>query len=517
MKKILLLLPILCAFFTLNAQWSTNPNINNTFYTGNIGAYETQAATDAATGNTYINWFILEAGGMHPKLQMVNVFGETQWQENGIYVSTHPSQTALFGTALTVSTDGCAVLMFCDERNGSYVPYAYKISPTGEFVWGADGIQITTADALRCYLYPCNDGSVWAAWTDGSICCARHISSDGQTLGPIVTVSDPNAQICFGHIVTDDDNNMIMAYYSSTGYFLWPDRTIYACKYDVNGEPVWDNHIQIMNAYEMNFARDLNLVADGLGGGYVSCYVPMLNDLHQVIVFHFDANGMVSTPLSGVRVSTNDIVNNYNEDLTVDPTNNNLIISFVSSTSNETQFQIRVQSVDVNGNKLWGDVGKTLTSMAANQIFDVQVSSVSTGGAIITYNENDNIKAIRIDEQGQEVWDEVAILSSSSSNKSSSDFTTGVNNGQIIVPWIEEDYTVKAQNMKLDGTIGPVEINDPIVGDANEDGVVDVTDIQSVIAYILETGNQINIENADANDDDTIDVLDIMLIVNIIF
>ena len=109
------------------------------------------------------------------------------------------------------------------------------------------------------------------------------------------------------------------------------------------------------------------------------------------------------------------------------------------------------------------------------------------------------------------------VIISSSSNKSSSDFTTGVNNGQIIVPWIKEDYTVKAQNMKLDGTIGPVEINDPIVGDANEDGVVDVTDIQSVIAYILETGNQINIENADANDDDTIDVLDIMLIVNIIF
>lgn len=507
----------LCAAISMSAQWSTNPNENNTFYTDSHSSYETQAATDPATGNTYINWFVLETGGMHPKLQMVNVFGETQWQENGIYVSTHPSQTALYGTALTVSTDGCAVLMFCDERNGSYLPYAYKISPTGEFVWGADGIQITTADALRCYLYPCNDGSVWAAWTDGSICCARHISADGQTLSPIVTVSDPNAQICFGHIITDDDNNMIMAYYSSTGYFLWPDRSIYACKYDINGEPVWDNHIQVMSAYQMNFARDLNLVADGLGGGYVSCYVPMLNDLHQAIVFHFDANGMVTTPLSGIRVNTNDMYNNYNEDLTVDPTSNNLIISFVSATSNESQFQIKAQSIDANGNRLWGDTGIDLTSLSAAEIIDVQVSAVNTGGAVVTFNMNDNIKAIRLDAQGQNVWGETAILSSSPSNKTSSDFITGVNNDQIIVPWIEEELTIKAQNIKLDGTIGPIEIIDPIVGDANEDGIVDVADVQAVIAYMLESGNQISIENADVNEDDTINILDVMLIINIIF
>lgn len=62
-----------------------------------------------------------------------------------------------------------------------------------------------------------------------------------------------------------------------------------------------------------------------------------------------------------------------------------------------------------------------------------------------------------------------------------------------------------------------IEPYEPMVGDANLDGVVDVADVQSVIAYILESGNSIHFENSDVNGDNMINILDVVLIINIIF
>ena len=57
-----------------------------------------------------------------------------------------------------------------------------------------------------------------------------------------------------------------------------------------------------------------------------------------------------------------------------------------------------------------------------------------------------------------------------------------------------------------------------IPGDVNLDGIVNVIDIQTAVAYICE-GNPstFDFDNADINGDGTVNILDVMLIVNIIF
>ena len=54
-------------------------------------------------------------------------------------------------------------------------------------------------------------------------------------------------------------------------------------------------------------------------------------------------------------------------------------------------------------------------------------------------------------------------------------------------------------------------------GDANDDGKIDMTDANFVVAYILGTlVDELNLENADANLDGEIGMPDIMFIVNYI-
>ena len=54
-------------------------------------------------------------------------------------------------------------------------------------------------------------------------------------------------------------------------------------------------------------------------------------------------------------------------------------------------------------------------------------------------------------------------------------------------------------------------------GDANSDGVVNVLDVATVIAYIMgNEPNPFNYNNADFNSDGNIDVMDVMSIANFI-
>ncbi len=66
-------------------------------------------------------------------------------------------------------------------------------------------------------------------------------------------------------------------------------------------------------------------------------------------------------------------------------------------------------------------------------------------------------------------------------------------------------------------TLGGAEPPIPVSGDANGNGVVDVADVTTVVAYILEQNpQQFIFDNADCNSDGTVNVLDITSICNII-
>ena len=520
MKKTLLIIIIVSLAIQLTAQWSENPSVNNVIYSNNGNeTFSSLQATDANTEMTYIQWFTLESTGMQPRLQLVNNQGIMQWGNNGIVISTHPNSTALYGTALEMSSDGCALIGFSDQRNTTMNPYIYKISQTGEFVWGHDGIRLSTLEAFRIYIKPCNDGSAWAAWV-GEKCYMRHINADGS-LDPIITVLQTNEQTSFGHIIVDDNNNVTMAYLLKTGgSFMMPTQQIKICKYSTDGTQIWSTHNILMQNYTMNFTSEIQLEPDGLGGGYVTTTV-ISNSYHQALMCHFNADGIPTTSTAGVFPSNESTYYNYYPVISVDPTTHNCIMFFRKSDHDENYYyELKGQCFTINGEKLWGDSGKSLSG-STNYVYPITCASVPEGGAVLIYDNDDYqpaLKAMRVDINGNFVWGNGSVdICNVTSTKSPSDVTTGFHNGQLIYSWHDgrTPTGLYAQNLKLDGTLGP--IAGAVTGDANGDGSVNVNDIMCTIAYIFNNNpQQFVFANADVNDDGIIDVRDIMLIVDII-
>ncbi len=250
MKKLLSIIVIVCMALSLSAQWSSDPSVNNIVYSDGE-TFGSLTATDEATGMTYIQWFVLSSSGMRPMMQLYDNQGIAQWQENGIIISTNQNSTALYGTALEVSSDGCALVAFADSRNDDMNPFIYKISQTGEFLWGDNGVQLSNSEAYRIYVYPCNDGSAWAAWY-GETCYMRHINADGTT-DPLITIENDSD---FGHVICDENNNAIMAYFHQTGgAFMWPNREVKVCKYNTSGAQIWLATIIAENLVIPDFQR----------------------------------------------------------------------------------------------------------------------------------------------------------------------------------------------------------------------------------------------------------------------
>ena len=197
---------------------------------------------------------------------------------------------------------------------------------------------------------------------------------------------------------------------------------------------------------------------------------------------------------------------------------------FRRSNVDENTYQLKGQCFTVTGSRLWTNTGKPLSGYS-DYVYPITSASVPTGGAVLIYefgnvNNQSTIKALRVDADGEFVWDnETVYLCSLASTKSISHDCSGFHNGQVIYSWNDArtPQGLYAQNLKLDGTLGPIQIS-TISGDANGDGSVNVSDINTVVSYIIY-GNEPEdfiFDNADVNGDNEINIRDIVLIVNII-
>jgi hypothetical protein len=137
---------LLFSYFTLSpfvsfSQWSNDPAVNNAI----IATSGEDAIPKIATcpnGDTYIASFSNASGNYDVRLQRLNAQGVPQWAANGILISDNPQDTWLTDWDMCADNANHAILVFPDIRNGGANVVAYRISPSGSFVWGNDVIRL---------------------------------------------------------------------------------------------------------------------------------------------------------------------------------------------------------------------------------------------------------------------------------------------------------------------------------------------------------------------------------------
>ncbi|RLD86641.1 MAG: hypothetical protein DRJ09_11590, partial [Bacteroidetes bacterium] len=157
MKKFLLLLMLAFAAMMSKAQWTDDPLINTPVSTA-VGEQAIPHTAYTSDGHFYVGFFSSESGNYNVRLQYYDFNGNAQWVSGGILISNHLQNSWLSDWDLTTDNTGNCVLAFNDVRDGNANVYAYKISSSGNFEWGVDGIALTSATEDEYAPKICVDG-----------------------------------------------------------------------------------------------------------------------------------------------------------------------------------------------------------------------------------------------------------------------------------------------------------------------------------------------------------------------
>ena len=189
MKKLIVVITIVIATtITAFAQWVSDPLVN-TIVNNMSGSQAVPHIAYDDVGNFYVGFYSNDAGNYDIRLQYYNFAGVAQWATDGLLVSGHTQNSWVTDWDLTTDNTGNCVMAFNDVRDGNANVYAYAISPSGSFLWGADGIQLT------------NDSQ--------------------DEFVPSITVTSSNNAIVAWSRPTTTDNVVVMQKITPTGTLSW--------------------------------------------------------------------------------------------------------------------------------------------------------------------------------------------------------------------------------------------------------------------------------------------------------
>jgi len=456
---------------TISWAWPDDPLLNLAICT-HAGEQTVPKIAATSDGGCYVGWHDNMSGNYDIYLQRLNGDGVPQWAENGLLISNHPQESWITDWDLTVDGEDHCVIAINDIRTGGdWDIYGYRISPAGQFVWGADGIVISDNANFEAEprVIATSGGSVVFAWMEesgaGYVANLRKVTAAGADVWTPHTITLTGAYgITVPRIAPCENDGVILQYLVPQASGMYAPRYIYAQKYDSLGRPEWTaGGVLISNAGGISSWMKPNLIADGAGGMYSFWYDTHDQNRHHVYVQHVNAAGAVQWTQNGVQtsLSTSELQMSH----TVAPLADagGVIVFYQVTNLGQTEDGLGGQRISAAGERLWGANGINFRPLGSPQTVGASVLP-QEDGAILVFNEyisvggNDKkIRALRVDLTGSPVWEGTfRELSTVQSDKLG--LVADVNSfNQVLAVWRDDRSdagNIYLQNVNPDGTLG---------------------------------------------------------------
>jgi len=494
--------------FVAFTQWSNDPN-QNTKIADTIGSQVVPILVTNSLGETYISWYSeFEDLNFDVYLQKLDKNGVKLWGEEGLLISDNETKTWVTTYDMILDQDENVILVTQDKRTGNSDVFAYKISPTGEFLWGDNGLQLsnTTGFDPSPQVIVANNNDLIFLWgeelvdtTQNSILFVTRYSSDGNKLWETI-LSDTLDFMLPQMLYTND--NLIVSWITKVhqkdtipGEEDWLH--VFAQQLNSEGLPVWNHNVQIDSLDLMNFESLYTtpyLTSDGNGGAFVmwqSFFTIETGGLPTTYINRLFNDGTIWYP-GGYSVSQ--LTSNYQAEaqMTYLEDVDKLMVCWVEYHHDDINlidcWGIRGQLFDANGNYLWADTGKVFVPLNCTMDTTYMVIGLdesTNNNALLIYqkdylqiaaadtNFRTNIYAMSFNTDGEMNWSPPVVpLSLTNSDKYQAALSNLVDD-QWVVAWNDNisnpdqlfDYGIYAQNIRVDGEIGPMGI--PQVADEN--------------------------------------------------
>ncbi|MCB9516863.1 MAG: hypothetical protein H6693_11775 [Candidatus Latescibacteria bacterium] len=472
MRRIALLLALVLVALPLaaHAQWSDDPLVNLAIADRPSEQVVPKIAA-TADGGCYVAWFDLASGNYDVYLQHLDAAGNALWAHNGILVSGHSQNSSLVDWDLIADSEGNAVVVFTDARAGSDLDvYAYRVSPAGAMLWGADGLTLSdnTDYEPSPRVTQAADGDFVFIWArlpdvgDGKLMMQR-VAPDGTlrfAAGGIAVAGEAGESPGFCDLVPSGADGVIVCWIRDISSFLSP-RHLWAERFDVTGASAWGAPVVVYDLVSLPIAYYPQLLPDAAGGA-VLLWHRSLSNLYSSLVQRLDITGTELWAHQGVAVSTSSTHYHISPTFTFDAATGATTVFWDERNTAQSQWGIAGQRFDAAGARLWGDGGRIF--LPTDTLYKYALRALpAAGGALLFWIDepggfgSDRIRGVRVDEDGNYLWGPdpigVATLPSGKSRLP----VAGAPDGTALLIW-EDDrggtVDVYGQNVRPDGTLG---------------------------------------------------------------
>ena len=463
MKSLYLSIVFLFLHFFCFDQWTAQTAVNTLVADAETGDVQSIGTSD---GKTYVAFWKVAPDPVNYeiRLQLLDAEGNRLFGPDGMLVNAVvPMSTFTTLWSIAIDAQDNVILSFNGTGTGNPV-YVHKISPAGEQLWGANGIN--PGAGFDSKVLPLSDGGAIVAWLPGNQGVFQRFDANGNavwanpvTISPIVA----NHRTSAGEMAELSDNSILMLYHDRGGFS--PSSYMHAQRYDINGTAMWASQAVLANASTV-FNRRYTIVqqADTVYLGYSAAIGLVFHSYLQRI----NPDGALPWGVNGSDFSTGTTYYERDTEIATDEESPYIWAIAEYTTTSQGEIGEYVQKFDKStGARLFGDEAKEVFAVNDQHfshrgnlqlIADRPVFMLSKG-----YNNGatpvETIVAY-LDENGNFVWPEqYRTIGSFASSKLRFDFMKPFN-GQCVGVWVEDRPSVGsrayAQNIQVAGCALPV-------------------------------------------------------------
>lgn len=457
-----LLLPTLASGPTALAQWSADPAVNTPIATRPDVQEQSKLSPDGS-GGWYVSWYDNDPNGGTPfgydvYLQRLDASGRLLWPLPGLLVADRGvSWTTDYD--LVADRDGNAVLAFVDDRWGTWTITVAKVSPSGDMLWGPDGVQVGEPDVEKgTPMLALVDGDVVVAYWDSRGVGVTRLCADGGHAWTQHIASPAYRMYLVADVVAADAGSVIVSF-TFNGFQTSAGSIIHllANKFAADGRRLWgDVGIAVYKAGYLAEAQFPRMTPDGRGGMLVAFRT--IWPLAELYVQHVTGEGQLRWGPKAAAVAEMPSYLRRDPALTYDPATRETIVVYVDERNGQA---VHAQKLDARGARLWGPDGVELRTWTENGIGSIR--SVRHGDEVGVYwgestpewPPRNTVYGARLDIAGQLLC---AMFPVATFDPFRSLVVASAPDGMDVLSWTDaraDEGDVYAQNVTPHCTLGP--------------------------------------------------------------
>jgi hypothetical protein len=450
------------------AQWSPDSTLNLTIcdLSGEQVLPKICATSD---GGCFISWFDTRSGSYCVYLQRLDYQGNPQLGDDGLLVSDQPQMSWLVNYSMAVDGSDNAIIAFSDERNaaGELDVSVYKISSTGEFLWGVDGICLSDPSVPGFEPNPSvavtglgNCVFAWGKSEDTDYLIFQKLSPDGDKLwGDWGVTLESSADLSVPVLVPSGQDSVIAMWKSSTGSYPMTVTHLYADMLGTDGSGLWgDSPVLIYDTGSISPWAYPGMISDGLGGAYCYWYDAPSPSEFNVWAQHLDVQGEMQYPMNGAQGSTfGDNRLHMSPSGEFDPVSGQGYLFWAETDGSQNYYGVYGQAFSAAGERLWTDSGLELLPLGSQQTGFVEALAAADGIFVSFFIDATatSLRVWKLGYDGAVLWGPVTLSAGSLGGKDDPVVCAGWDDGAYYA-WTDfrSDGGVYAQNIQSDGTLG---------------------------------------------------------------